>query len=1223
MNSLVQLEDLLSSYPESSIPHFQGALTQQEEFRILASSFTEPVPRPGFYYKHQKFTHRFLSHYDKLLVLSETGTGKSCEVIGFLEMTRRFFDKAEKDYVSIAEEGLSHFKRVYILVRNDTQKKEIRNQIICKCSNSTYITEAVLNAKDEKAQRAAAKRALIAAGYEIITYTGLANLVLGKISTHLEAMYPNFKTLDPEEQEDLQEGVWHDQIFLNNIYEQFDDTIFWFDEAHNLTVETKGGLIPTKKGNLSKNIIYSLVWKLVHEARRTKIILSTATPMINENKELADLLNLLLPVDGKLPYDYDHTIIELPEREDFFPDLDIPLEEFHSLTKAEVAPFFQGQIPPEFDFVTTDLEHLEPYFRGKVNYVRAADIGADVTRQGSKIDFQQMAPDGQDYQSQFIVYPTFMSEFQTESYFRATESASSFRKSEAQASDFVYPDGSWGNGTVEEVSANAFGGARIQKNIRSQGYLKYFDNDLKNDIFTTSLRGRTSRETLENIRRCSSKYAKICENLLVPHSGNFFYYDEEIRGSGLFVLAACLDLLGFERFDPAQTIFTSTRAASSLKPYCGSNEVRPGDRKINIPPKLRYAILTEDTDKTSDIMLELMNSKDNRHGDYIKIVLSSRVGREGININNVREIHLGKSSWNNSNNHQAISRGLRATSFEDIRSEFPNGRVPVSIYIHAALPFSPDYDRVPNPIPEDLYYLPDRYQNKDYDRRVVDIDSALAAERKDIEIRTVMRKLKQTSISCNIHRGRNISPGVDGSPECDYQECVYSCFDRDTGIVESHNFDLLYSGELVEEAMLIIRRFVLEHNRFSFARLASFMESLGYKNFFVASALERFVEERIILLDRMGYQAFLIEDNGYFYLSRSFPNGQKGYELSYYNEGLIAEEPIRLQDIAEEIAKEKGTLEIVELKEMDPYSTEFSTRLHNLPDPSQIELLEEALLAEHLDPAAAPEFTKRLIDYFYPYMIFRFHRPETALKGKREESAGPRGRGRPRTTEERIGNYKDRKIIIDKDTPKVIIHILATFGSSNLTNYDAMTRINKPEGNFRILDTGKTPLAWRNITEPEEKIIYGIMIQEEIAVRNAPFEARGVYGTLAYDKFWIRDPTQDADRASAKSAAKSSTKKTKTDAREIRRGSQFSNWKPYNLLKIYYDLGFEPPDGKSKNLHITKAARELSAKAFGDQDTKHVEFAARWINKIRKEEDEQNFIKFLRRQGRLKEIFPY
>ena len=80
----MELADFLESNPSIYVNQFQKHITQKKEFAELASSPSEVLPKiRGSIFKHQEFTQRLLRIIDNLLVISETGTGKTCEVWSF------------------------------------------------------------------------------------------------------------------------------------------------------------------------------------------------------------------------------------------------------------------------------------------------------------------------------------------------------------------------------------------------------------------------------------------------------------------------------------------------------------------------------------------------------------------------------------------------------------------------------------------------------------------------------------------------------------------------------------------------------------------------------------------------------------------------------------------------------------------------------------------------------------------------------------------------------------------------------------------------------------------------------------------------------------------------------------------------------------------------------------------------------------------------------------
>jgi len=134
-------------------------------------------------------------------------------------------------------------------------------------------------------------------------------------------------------------------------------------------------------------------------------------------------------------------------------------------------------------------------------------------------------------------------------------------------------------------------------------------------------------------------------------SGNVFVYSEYVE-TGIIVLALCLEAQGCERFRETSSIFVGT-SANSAKPFCSGAKATSKNRRVRTDIKsrkegapIKYCVLGKDTTESEfAVMMETMNSYENRHGDYIKIFISSRVGRDGINVHNVLQIHLLGPYW--------------------------------------------------------------------------------------------------------------------------------------------------------------------------------------------------------------------------------------------------------------------------------------------------------------------------------------------------------------------------------------------------------------------------------------------------------------------------------------------------------------------------------------------------------------------------------------------------
>ena len=77
----------------------------------------------------------------------------------------------------------------------------------------------------------------------------------------------------------------------------------------------------------------------------------------------------------------------------------------------------------------------------------------------------------------------------------------------------------------------------------------------------------------------------------------------------------------------------------------------------------KYAIYSGSEDeKEKKEILETFTKDDNKHGKYIKIILATSAGAEGLDLKNIRQIHIIEPYWNQMRIQQVIGRGVRRDS---------------------------------------------------------------------------------------------------------------------------------------------------------------------------------------------------------------------------------------------------------------------------------------------------------------------------------------------------------------------------------------------------------------------------------------------------------------------------------------------------------------------------------------------------------------------------------
>lgn len=1136
-NATVELDDMFGFYPTANTPGIQTLLTAKQEFNELASSVTEPIPSRGHYFKHQRLIERLMKVLPAMFLIHRTGTGKTCTFVAFSEWCKR-----------ARESGDFNIRHVYVLVKGPALENEFRNQLVCRCTAGEYETDLVRNATNVATRKGNLTRE-IRKFYSIMTYGEFASEVHSRGTDRR----PGYELTDEE------------------IISQFSDCAFFVDEIQNIGQKQTTGEPGTENQDAEGDIqhIYRQLWRVFHLAQRTRIVIASATPMVNGPGEIPYPMNLILPADQQMPTD--------------------------------------GSV----DYTNVTLEQLEPYFRGKISFVRELDTGATPQFMGERIEAQYNVA-GREVRSQMVVYATSMSnQIQGVGYAHAEQNPGRFREAERQAANFVFPDGTYGgraprmvkiprrrrggvvpttgdvavtsetdpNNTASVLSDNldvetqdqntdtmgditaqgaigATGGlAEAQRRAMEAGFGKWVISDAP-DSYQASPELLPWISNLDYMRHLGCKYAETVR-LCRDEPGNCYVYSEFVAGSGAIVEGLCFEAMGFERFNETRSVFISDpddpsdddqSSSGGLPPLCGGSGKR--NRRIRIPPRRRYALLTSETvlsEPKLNAILELMNSYENRHGDYLKVLIGSPISREGLSLSNVLQIHVS-ATWNESASYQALSRGLRATSHDDLIQEErqrlislgqdpDQARIIVRIYRHAAIFSDPNTG----------------------EQRSIDLEMYQLSELKALQIARMLRIMKQCAVDCQIHYNRNVRPNdVDGTPICDYDVCAYRCSDPAPLDLDRTTYDLYYSENVVASVINDIIDLFRTRFTITFDELYQIV-GRQYRPKFVLMAVERMTTNKTQLFDRYGFQSYLQVDGNMVYLTRDFPVGRRtsdgGYTLAYYGENLTANRPASLSTHVTRIQAGEQQTTVQELLQLEPGSAQFNQLFETLNVDNKATLLEEAVLrytqglATPVDMAVIGKYETVLYSLPEPTNDLRQSANALANRGKgrgRKPNPGSRLRLKPGQGDDQAGQDQLGLSQPDPNAETVFIHTLYQQLYDRVA-YSVTSRRNKAEGRIRLLKPSEG-IGWRDVNAFELPV-YGAIVQREIARKAEPFERFGIYGSVLHDSgFRIHDKAREQTELATK------------DARVAKRGKICITWLKNELVDLMWRLQLRPAD---------------------------------------------------------------
>lgn len=428
-------------------------------------------------------------------------------------------------------------------------------------------------------------------------------------------------------------------------------SLYIVDEVHNLIRNVYGNI---EKGTGKAKRIYDMIIQDKQDSPDTRIVLISGTPAINKPFELGLLFNLLRP--------------------NIFPK-----------TETEFNRIFVEQSKKNSDILTINKVNMNMFQRrimGLVSYYMATPLGVYAEKKEYVIE----TPMSNYHEETYNMFEDIEEKIAAKA--KARGGSQVYRSYTRQASNFVFPPLSQTiTGTmrprpskfkIPEKEATKFmegeNTYKVDEHNRvldTSGYIKalksfidgtknYFKSKhsedektkhtIKDDVslFVETFKGdfkkfvkesKVKSKLFDAMYMCSSKMVNIIFNIM-NSPGPTIVYSNYVNMEGLEIFKIYLDFFGFYNLTKSKKV--SQNGVGFVEFHGGIDVV---DRKNG--------------------MMEF-NRKENRYGSIVKIILISPAGSEGLNLRNVRQIHVMEPYWNEVRIKQIIGRGIRQCSHSDL-----------------------------------------------------------------------------------------------------------------------------------------------------------------------------------------------------------------------------------------------------------------------------------------------------------------------------------------------------------------------------------------------------------------------------------------------------------------------------------------------------------------------------------------------------------------------------
>jgi superfamily II DNA or RNA helicase len=519
-------------------------------------------------------------------------------------------------------------------------------------------------------------------------------------------------------------------------------SLYIIDEAHNFINNVYNNV--TSKTGRRASSIYDYMVKDKKENDETRIILISATPIINNPFELALIFNLLRP--------------------GIFPNSEIKFEEkYISTGKIKILNpatknMFQRRILGLASFYVGETPDLYATKKIYQKEVKMSDYQTDIYNSFEFIERQMEIRRMQN---------------------RSEEG--SFMSYTRQSSDFVFPTINDKINGEKRPRPNQFKLKDIDVDKLHEGKTEEFKESLKDEEMITGV--ELYKKTLADFILSTDKYfmkknAEDIKNKHTIHDDMKIFKDEykfkykkfidehKKKSSLLQALYDCsckmtaILFYGLRSKGPILVFsnFVSAEGLEIFKIYLKQVGFNPYGEGEDYQQYLEYHGGIDDKKRKKSI--EVFNQIDNVYGKLVKYMLIAPAGSEGISLRNIRQIHIMEPYWNETRIIQLIGRAIRQCYHKDLPPEERH----VDIFRYRAI--------------------------KNNGEPTVDEKIADLANRKQILIESFLKTVKEAAVDCKLFENHNM---MTGKYQC-FQFNESSLFDPQVG--PAYNEDVYYDSKL-------------------------------------------------------------------------------------------------------------------------------------------------------------------------------------------------------------------------------------------------------------------------------------------------------------------------------------------------------------------------------------------------------------------------------------------
>tara|TARA_B100001175_G_C19515128_1_gene646962 strand:+ start:15105 stop:18902 length:3798 start_codon:yes stop_codon:yes gene_type:complete len=854
---------------------------------------------------HQMFVRNFLSFqtpYNSLLLYHGVGTGKTCSAISVCEEMREYNKQmnTDKEIMIVASPNVqTNFK---LQLFNEKKLKEINGLWNIKsCTGNKFLKEInPMNMKGvPKSDVIKQINRIIKQNYKFIGYTEFSNYI-NKI---------------------LEKNKHKKDGGKKAIQNEFSNRMLVIDEVHNIrNVEQK--TFKKSGENLQKLVVY---------ANNLKLLLLSATPMFDNAREIVWLLNLMNLNDNRFPITeneiFDKFDNLLPGNMDGNTGEALLIQKctgYISYVRGENVFTFPYRIYPKEMGEPRSLIKLMKSDRDVWQYpIKQANEG--IISPMDHIDYLDImmitiTPHQNKIYNFIIKYLKEKKRGFIKKEDQKTGIQYTYLEGLIQSLNFSYPHNEFvedGTGNNYNIITKLYGNGGLKRNMMFKKDILIGTFEYKHNTIT-KFRAIFSPD---EIKKYSHKINFIIKKIIndkgkEQSKGKILIYSRYIYGSSI-PMALALEELGFSRYG-GNSLFKNKPKNDYTK-----------NNKLN----LKYAMITGDNNLSPNRLEEInaFNSPDNINGEKIKVIIVSKAASEGLDFQNIRQVHILDPWFNIYRIEQIIGRAVRNQS-------------------HCLLPFKERN--------VEIYMHGTQLEDKTYES--VDLYMYRLAEKKVKSIAAVSKILKENAVDCflNSNQGKltvkelnntkvtqilssnsyapidYILGHKDNTAVCEFDKCKIKCNKENEKIKEnSDTYNNYYMVLNIDKIIQRIRLLFKEEYIYSDNELITRIQQIKkYPREQIYYALDQLINnENEYLADMYGKIGKVKNIDNYYFFQ---PIEINDYTQIYDNKHLIDEKNEKIVYPLPENIKEKS---ISKTKKITEILTKLKIEMDKIQNPKKLQ----------------------------------------------------------------------------------------------------------------------------------------------------------------------------------------------------------------------------------------------------------------------------------------------